>query len=450
MKIGRWMPIFLLAVSAAACDDSSTAPEHADAVITGEVRETSEPAPTQSGAQPSGSQADDSAPSSGSSLTATTVIAASVRGDGSLDMISEADVEVDGRYTLTVPAGRSDLIVAARSSGGAEVGQVIVHQRTTSGVEVRAAPINAHTTTEGRVYARVRASGMAASAINTAELALFLHLEAATAAHAAASAETLDALAAGYVAAQAAMTEVLASAGSETSVSARAEILANAAVQHDLDCESGMGAAAAHDAFVAAALDAYLDEGVSAEALVLATAAATAGLDQALAQADAAARLDVATEATDLTVRARQRLAAELPLSFVTFYTLATESHAAIRLKIRASTSFSDFLSAVRAEEAAAEAAVTDAIMALVSSFSSATRAEVEARLEAAFVEANLSARLDASASATQKAEAIAEYRQDVRAAVGALIDSLPQGVSLDAEATAKLLMAVRAGPSYS
>lgn len=446
MKLGRWIPAMLLAVFAAACD-SSTVPElDSDGQITGEVQETTEPSSEDSSDEPSGSPSR----SSDSSTSAHTVVAASVRADGSLETLSEADVEGDGRYTLSVPSGRSDLVVSARSSSGAEVGRVIVRERTSNGIEVRAAPITASTTTEGRVYSRLRAEGMSAGAINQGELALFVRLNSSTATEAAASAGTIDTLAAGYTAAQSAMTEVLARTSGEASASARAELLADAAIQHDLDRHAGISTDAAGEAFVDAALDAYVAGDISAEALALATATATTSFDQALVQGHSATRLDVAKKGTLVGIRARERLLAELPASFAAFGTLAAGNLTDLRLNVTASADFSDFVSAVQEEEAAAEAAVTDAVMALVSSFSAETRAEVEARLEAAFLQADLSAHLDASASAEQKAQAVEEYRQELRAAVDALVDSLPQGVSLDAEATAKLLMAIRGGPSFS
>lgn len=440
-----------LAVALAACSDDPMGPDSDSdgAAVAGEVAETTQP---ESGAE--GQWAGDGAAGSAQQAEAKTVAVARARADGSLDVVAEADVAADGSYRVEgVPAGHADLVVVARSGANAEVGRVVLREESRTDAEIRAAPITARTTAEGKAFAELRASGEVSRGDETGELALFVQMEGDAAAQVAAEGGArVKALADAYVEARDAMTEVMARGETALDASARAEILASLVAERDQRSHGGTSVSASHDTYVDAALDAFLDAGVSAEALALATAAAGTAVEGQAGVAGEDAHLELVKTAVGLNLEARSRLAASVSgdggpgdSKQATLDALADA-----RAGVQASASVDEVRAALRAELERAEGEFEDRVMDALGQVSSELEILVQGRVEGAFEAADLMARVDAEMSASAMADAIVAYRDDVRAEVQALVDELPSEVAaeVDVEAMAALLVAAGACPS--
>lgn len=388
--------------------------------------------------------------SSSGAQEASTVAAAAVNGDGSLEVLAEAEVQGDGSFSIEeVPAGRSGLVVSARTSDGDEVGRVLVHGETEGGATVTTEPMNGETTVEGLVHARLTEAGVAEEVRNTARLALMIRMDESTAADVAASAQSIQEVAAGVQAGAEAMAEAYAEMGADAST--QNEALVTAALQHAQDRQGGTEVEAAHEAFANAAVDAFAQGGGEAdvEGVALATAAAATGLDRAMAVASEEARLDLARNAVDLNLTAREELAAGLESS--NEQSAAASALADARVRVQASASVAEIAQVMMETEESVVTELTSLILARIpDSVPVEIRANLESRLESAFADADLSASLEASGAADPAAiaQAVLDYRQQVRAAVDALVADVPSGAGIEAEATTSLLIAARGGPS--
>jgi hypothetical protein len=342
-----------------------------------------------------------------------------VRANGTFAELATASVELDGSFQVdSVPAGRSDLAVLAYA-GGEVVGGVLIHETSRAGVVIVAAPIDHETTVETEAYARMRAEGDDGSA---SELSLLVHVQGAAAERVAASAGEIEAVAAGYVAASTAMTRAYAASGANLDATARAEALAEAAVQFAAERHAGVSASAAHAAFTDAALDAYVAAGAGLEESLVASAAAATTFDATL-YGESTARSDVVAQAVRMNLRARERLAAELSTAAEASLGHAIRlvlSEARVALALSGVLDLRGFVETTA--DAAVEAAADAAVQVLAGGASAEVRAEVRARAIAALETARLDARLEGVTTAVAAASAVAGYRASVRAAVDAMI----------------------------
>lgn len=449
MRYARFLNIALLlgAFALAGCDSESSPvgpepdpdPDPTLATVAGQVESTHETA---------SSPAMSSGPAAVAG-EASTVAVAAVESDGALEVLAEAEVQSDGRFSIEdVPTGRSGLVVSARAAGGEEVGRALVHGETEAGATVTTAPINGETTVEGLVYARLQSAGVAEQIRNTAQLALLIRMDESTASDVAASAQSIQVVADAYVNGAGALEQGLAAMG-EANAQARAQAMLVAALEHAERRDGGQSAEAAQEAFLEAALGAFVQGGAELEAVALATAAAATGLDRAMEVADANARLDMAKNAVELNLLARSEFAAGTPESGARASALTALANA--RANVRAAATLDGVIEALASLEAEAEETLLAAIMdRLPEQVPEPVRAQLRVRLETAFASADLSAELNGQTDAESIVTAVMEYRQQVRSAVEAFIAELPAGVDITAEAVAGLLIAVRGGPDLS
>lgn len=437
----------LAVLALAACGDDGTDPtgpgddSGADqATVRGSIENTTEPE-SSAAASAASSQGQ-----SGAAAQASTVAVAAVESSGSLDVLAEADVQADGTFVVEdVPAGRSGLVVSARNGSGDEVGRVLVHGETRSGATVRTEPVTAETTVEGRVRTRMVAEGASEEVRSSGTIALLIRMDEATAADVAASGSAVAEVAAAYRAGAEALVESFAEV--EADAEARMEAVLEAAVAHAESRDGGASAEAAHDAFVEAALDAFVEAGADAEDVAVATGVAAIGLDRAMLAADENARLELARNAVRLNLQARERLVAEQPSSDES--DAAASALADARVGVEAAVSVDEMATALLEAEQRAEEEITAAILArLPSSASLALEAQIETLVGDAFADADLSARVGAAVEVGAILDAVVDYRQQVRSRVQAVVEALPSEVELDAEVTARLIVAAACGPS--
>lgn len=430
----RTFLVLALAGTIAACGDDSTGPDETAASVQGVVEETT----------PEG-EGSASAPAAAPGTDAETVAVVQIGADGSLTTVAEADVEADGSFTVEeVEVGLEDLAVVARV-GERDAGRVVLYQSSSAGAVIRAAPINYETTAEARAWGEVRASGEA-DATSAGEIALLLHLEGAEAEALLASDAELEALAEGLVTAGETLTAIYAEVGAALDAEARADVATEAAIAFSESRLDGESLEAAHNVFVDAVLDGFIDAGVTLEETVMATAAAASTLDATVEESVTNRGLAV-SEAVRLNLRARARLAAEQSSSAYgeladALATALNGTHATVR----AQASAGPVRTALSANLAATQtAAVTAAVQILAADASLAVQSEVSTAAEAALQTARLGARLDAAADATAAAEAIADYRAEVLADVEAMIDA-SGSTDADAELFASLFVAASGG----
>ena len=419
-----------------ACGDDTTGPGLGnDATVEGRVEETTPP--------PSSSP--QSGPQRAPGTSAQTVAVVQIHADGSFSELASADVGAGGSFTVEgVPPGRSHLAVVAYADGQA-VGSVLIHEESRGGVTIITAPIDEETTLEARAYMRVRASSSSGGP-TASELSLLVQADGATAAAAAASDVELGATAAAYATASTAATAAYQTRGQALDASARAELLADAAIEFAANRHSGMSATTANRVFAEAAVDALVDAGADLEATVLATAAAASTFDAQL-ETTSSVRGDLMIQPIRLNLVARERLAARHASSAEGTVAVVV---ADVMADARASLSLGLGLIDLRALLDGALSAVVDAgadacVSLLASGASSTVQAEVRARAEAAFEAARLDVRLSSATTAEAAASAMADYRAEVRAAVEAMIQASGSATA-DAEVLTQLFIAAGGG----
>lgn len=431
-----------LALATLGCESSVAGPGAGNetATIVGSV---------ESGHQVAGFHAGSSgtALSNDAAAEASSVAAVAVGGGGSLEVLAEAEVQSDGRFSIEdVPAGQAGLFISARASGGEEVGRVLVQEETQAGATVVTEPINGETTVEGLVYEVLTGAGAPEEVRNTALLALFLRLEESSAAEVAASAQTIQEVADGYRAGAAAMIQAVAQLDGDIDAAVWGQALAEAAQEHARDRDEGAASAAAQAEFREAALEAFAQAGAAPADVSLATAAAATGLDRAGGVSNEHARVDIARNAVELNLEARSDVVASVPASQRPDG--AASAFASAQAQASTAASVDELTEALQTLAADLEEEIVAAVMAAISNAPEHVQVIVEERLETALAQADLNARLEGAADAGALVQAVMEYREQVRDAVESFLDALPQSVPMGAEATADLLIAVRGGPA--
>lgn len=379
------------------------------------------------------------------SVSATTVTVAEVRTNGSLNTVAEAFVQGDGSFIVEgVPTDREHLVVVARTASGNAVGRVMVHERTEAGATITTAPITYESTLGATTWAEMKASGKA-GATSPAEVALLVHAS-PTASAAVLANQEVAATAEGLFVATEAMTRVYANAGAAFDASARANAIAQAAVDFSRARFKGTSADAAHEAYLQAAVDAWVQAGKSLDVVTMATAAAASTFDARL-NGNTGARGELVAEAVRLNLKARQKLAASVQSGAHAIVALAiVNALASTETSLRGATSAAAIRAALDAQaEASANATVGTMLDLLVPGAPLTTRSEVESKAQAAVQAARLSTRLSAAANADAAAQAVANYRSAVRAAVQAMIEASGR-TDLNVDAMTSLYIAAHGG----
>ncbi len=431
----------LIVTTAAACSKSGTQPSiTSQATIRGRVAQTQpEPTPLPT--------ARDAAGAASAAATAKTVTVAEVASDGSLTPVAHGSVNADGSFVVSgVPSNRSDLVVDAEASDGTGVGRATVYGETRVGDTLAVAPIDAETTVRALAWASLKASGSASAHTSPAEMALLVHASPSASASILSS-NQIQAAAEGEAAAADAMTKVFANAGASLNASARAKVLAQPALDFENARVRGISSDSAHIALVNAALDAYENAGVSAEALVEASAAAASTFD-AQVDGSTSARGELDAESVWMNLKARERLAAKYESGAEDSVALSIMNVlASTEARMRGASTAADIHAAMAANASAADSAVVGSMvhMLLSANATALLQGKVKAKAQAALDSASLSARLSGAANASAAAQAVANYHSAVKAAVQAMLQAAGR-TDVDADAMTSLYIAARGG----
>jgi hypothetical protein len=437
----------------AGCSDGNTSLDPAsDAVLTGRV--DGAPGEVGSGAQGSSAPGSD-APAAAFTADVRTVTAGYVRGNGTFEVAAEAELEADGSYRIEgVPSGRSDLVVQARSASGAALGSALVWAETRSGAETRVPPINARSTTEARVEARLRASGSLDPATR-AELALLLALDAGADASATSEAE-LEALAQAFAEARSAFGAHLAAAGGTGPTPAmRASAAADALADFGVALASGASVRAAHRTYAEGLAEAWGDSEARLEALVLATAAASQRMSAAFSASGTVAgttSVAAARSAVHANLAFRSALATAQPGGALGLRAAVLAHLSAIRSRVDAAGSLAELRAGLAAERAELEGTVATAVIASLGGLEVDVLGVIDARVRTAAAQAAFWTRLEGATSVEATVSAVAAYRADLEAAVAAWIEALPAetAAAVDAAVAFRLFLALGGGASIA
>lgn len=436
----------LLALPLAACDSDPTHPGGDDpAVVTGSMAEAQQTAPA---ATPGGEQI--AAQAAGQ---ASMVVIGEVASGGSLHSLGEAEVAANGSFRIEgVPAGRANLVVVAYNEAEAEVGRVVLHERTSAGMEHRTHPIDARSTLHARVWTEVRASANGRAEMEPAELSLYLHADGATAAQAAGSSAEIRAIAEAALEAQAVLSAVLEAEGhAGLDAATRAGLFADLAAERDRSRDAGAGADASQEAFVSAALSALADQQVSMKTFALASASATSAFDASLAESSSNARLALTKQAVLVNLETRKRATADVQGNTLGLRGTVSTTLSDTEAGVRAAGTIAELKGSLAQARAEGQTrVVTNGLNGLIG-LPGELVGDLHAHFESALLEARLWSELEAAASGQAKAAAAADFRAQVEVAVQDFLEQIPADAKLDAGVTAEIvtafLIALGAGP---
>jgi len=440
--------VWILALGAglAACDSGSlSGPAGGSAVVIGTFQAGGEPVSATPARSPS-----PSGPAAQAEAAARTVVVGEVTNNGRFVSLAEANVNANGEFRIdSLPSGRSELLIRARNEAEAEIGSVVLHEITVAGAEHRAHPITSRSTVHARVWTEMRASGQGSTPMESAELSLILHFSSEAAARSATSSSSIRAIADAALEAQAALTAVLASEGQARSAAARSELLLDLAVARDRERNLGIDAETAQETFVSAALDAFAADGVSAEALIFAHAAAASAFDAEMARAsgDSDGRLEASRGALLLNLRSRARAALEAEGSVLGLRSAAITTVERLEARVRTAQSITELEISLAQERAAIEGRVITAVLASLVVSGGGPLLEVESELRSALDDATLWADLQGAYNTGARVQAVQAFRARVEAAAANLVATLPAEVAatVSTEVVARLMIAMGA-----
>lgn len=438
---GIWVMSLILLLPLAACDSDPAGTEEGSAVVVGTVESTQ------------GAAAPAAAPGPSASFgEAHTVAIGRFNSSGAFQSMAEGAVDAAGDFRIEgVPAGHANLVIVAQGEAGAEVGRAVLHEETRAGVEHPSHPVNATSTLHARVWGSTPAAG--SQGMSSAELALFIHADASRAEQTAESETQVQAIASGAVTAQSAITTILDAEGPvELDREARAELLIGLVVERDRSRANGVGAESSQRAFTSSALDLFTEQGLSAEALAIAYAAATTGLDRAMAQANAHARLDIAREAILLNLESRQRAAAAVEADGLGIRTAILAALSETESEVAAASSLIQLHAALESSRVNVESRVLGQVESQLSGLPVELLAEIRGDVQVALAQARLWVGLESATSAEAMGQAAASFRSGVEAAVGAFVADLPSEVQsqVSVDVLTTLFIALGAGPHTS
>ncbi len=186
---------------------------------------------------------------SGSVSASAKVRVSRIKGDGSLEVMAEAQVQASGRYEIAVPSGEKRLIAESLDASGNVVASAIV-ESTGSGGAMTVTPMDSESSIEAAVLAKMAASGVAVADCNAIDLRARINVKVAEAVKASADAELrIKALAESIAAAQSAKVKAYASVGLTTTQSALYDAQLAAAVKLNAALDAAASAAASDKAY---------------------------------------------------------------------------------------------------------------------------------------------------------------------------------------------------------
>jgi len=439
MRQPSWMLTAIVGFTVAACGSDSTGPG-GDAVIVGSVGTTSA-APSAPGS---------SGPSMQSNEQASIVVLGEVSGSGNFVVIAESDIDSGGRYRFDeVPAGRSNLVVQARTSGQVVLGSAVLKEETVAGVTHRSHPINTRSTVHAKVWMEARSSGGATGSMGAAELALFLDSSAEVSGGA--SENEIEALAQASIEAQQAITAAFAAHGVTLSAAARNTLIATAAAARDESRDTGTGANASQQAYISSAFSAFVNAGAKAEVLAMAYAAAATAMSRGTEDMSSEAHLEVTREALLLNVAIRKAGAAAVATDPLGLKVSTTTTLNAIDARIRAAVGIGALRTALSEERALIESRVVVSVLASLPLLAGAAQILVDTRTRTAVEASNLWVRLDGAVTPAAMGTAVGTANTATIAAVADLADAFPVFAGTVPPApTTSLLLILGAGASIN
>jgi hypothetical protein len=342
-------------------------------------------------------------------VSATKVVKAAVLGgDGSLQVIAEAEVDASGRYDLTVPSGEHRLILQAVDAQGQVVAQGILEASGNAGEQVTAAPLDTESSVEAAVLVEMVKRGSAEAETNAIDLRARINARVAAEVKAATdSGAKVRALADAVIAAQKTQVESYEQNGKTISQEALFQAQLQAAAKLNAALDRGDSAEQAYATFhadVAAALKAQgISEKQRAEAETCGSAAFRATVQARLAVgvgadavAEAAVRQAAAYEAVATTAAVEATLRASGAADAT--ITQATAAAATLRASLAAATTAAASAQAYAAYSAAitGEANVSGSVLGSYLAVNAANQAAVDAAIAASVqAAATLNATLD-------------------------------------------------------
>ena len=382
---------------------------------------------------------------------AMTVVLGDVTLSGSFRPLAEATVDAEGRFRIRgVPAGRTNLIVSARTGSGAELGRAVLLEETRGGEEHELHPIDARSTLHARTWAHIQSSGSSSAPwMGPAELALFVDFDPELAAGLSVSQAVIAAIAEGALSAEAALTATLGAQGMEFGAEARNAAVATAAIERDRARAGGAPAASTRQNFVTAALAEWIEAGVDPEAAAIATAAAATAIERSLASANASAHFAVTRAALILNTEARAAVVAQHPATTLGLRASTLSMLGELRTGIGASTTIQQLRASVSDAHAGAEAQVVAAATTSLPDLPGDLLVALEAGLREGMAQSRLWTRFANATTPSALAGAAADARGQVHEHTEAILEMLPANAraGVSTEATAALLIALGAGP---
>lgn len=420
MRYPSWIMTAVAGLALAACGSDMTGTE-GDAVVTGSVENSAE---------------------------ANTAVIGEVSGSGNYQAIDEVDVDSEGEFRFEeVPSGRSNLVVRVMGDAGAVVGSVVLKETTVAGATHRTHPIGGRSTVHAEVWAEAQTMAGESGSMGAAELALFL--DAGAAAGGDPSDEEITALAQASIEAQEAISAALIAHGAGLTAEARQEVLASAAAERDAERDAGTGANLSQQTFLAAAFDAYVANGMKAEALASAYAAAATVFARASAGIGTSAHFETTREAVLVNIDVRKRAAAATEDDPLGLRSSANLTLNALDVAVLGASSMSELQAALDGERALIENRVAVAALASLPVLGGTVEALVDSRTRAAVESSKLWIELESATSATGMGTAAGNTRTETTAAVADLIDAIPTSAgTISADAAISILLLLGAGAS--
>lgn len=210
-----------------------------------------------SGAQPQEARpSGDTFGGSGTVSQASTVKLSRINANGSLELVTTANVNADGSYQLSAPAGEDKLVCQAFSSSGQVVASAIIETTGEAGQTVTATPMDTESSVEAEVMVEMIAQGTSVAEANAIDLRARINSRVAAAVRSTASSggdahAKIKVLAEATIAAQRTQIRAYAQAG----VTVTQQMLFDAelqAAQHlNASLESGSQASKAYADFLA-------------------------------------------------------------------------------------------------------------------------------------------------------------------------------------------------------
>ncbi|MCB9744376.1 MAG: hypothetical protein H6741_22000 [Alphaproteobacteria bacterium] len=241
---------------------------------------------------------------------------------GALELMSEAEVDAEGRYSLDAPEGQDRMVLQGVDAAGEVMAWAILEATAErEDGEVTATPLDRESSAEAAVFLEMLAQGHEAHEVNTNDLRARVDAQVAAALYAAAergedTRGMISALAEAVAAAQASEEASWAESGADTTQSAAFWIELRAAQALNASLDRGQGAEAAARAYIEAMIEAHAEDGRSDQTQAEAEAMASAALDLVLE-----AREDAESEGDDAVYEAAVLASAEISAILTGRYT---------------------------------------------------------------------------------------------------------------------------------